>query len=985
MATRFYLPASGSVDITPSYDTQWNNTLSAARAPLVTSKSSTSHTEVARSETSGSRQYMLFRQYVSAPLNAQTISGTVTITIRGRESSVSANAFIHSVIRVIAPDGSTVRGTLYSPGLSAANTTPGAFGHEFQQTTTVGAGEVRYIDAASLTSVSAQAGDYLVVELGAQLANTSTSGMTAGMTFGDTASSDLPTTTTYTTDDAPWVEFSANISFQSSTSEGSATGSWSASGSASGSQPVQGIGSATGSWSAAGTNSGTRTSSGTSTGAWSFSGSATGSTPAAYIGNDTASTDVTVPGNAVSGTFLGQRFTTTITFDKVAAQLPTYGSSTTDVRIRLYKDVDLSGNGTLVKSVDITDHPDNGWAELTLDSSESGSGTYEIRVYELSGTLGWWHNTSNVFADGQASSGDSSSYTSGSSSSGDRVFRVYYATAAQKSGSGSGSFSFSGSAAGAVAHSGSSTGAFSFTGTGTGEQPTGGSSTGTWNVSGSASGARQSTGSVSAPFTVTGSSNGVRESAGQATGSFSFAGDASGARASAGSTSGTWAVTGVAVGEFVAAGSASGASAWSASATGEMPLEVRSGAGTASQVSLDSACAGTKSTSAAGASQGVGLFLRYNYVSIDGLHIYGGLKRHSAQVSTAVSLTSSSTGNHYVAISGNEDGATLETASYVGQNITAVRSFDAVGIKVWNNQGPQTIDLYLYQDHFGSTTLVASYSETVPNTSGQWVEFTFDALPAGNYHLTTGSNSLLNWLSDASGTNDYTGGVPTWRSGGVWVADTGAGDRTLRVFELSDDRDGSGSSTGLSLSSTAAGTKGTSGTGDQTSVSAVQDSTGTKSTSASGSVYTVVVETTGNGGLSQSRAGNPLVVSASNSVGDGFKGGDGETVPDAVLVTNSTASGSKAWSGSLSAILEVTGFSTGTKSTSGTGQQTGTSASVTVVGYKDVALAGTSQVVVVIPSRRALGYDPDRASDVHYRTRGVQSAWYLGTLRTFHK
>ena len=89
MATRFYLP---SANTTPAYTPTprgWNNTANAATAQkLVRTKSGSTqaYTQISCNTTSG-RQYHLMRQFVSDPLQAQTISGTLTASIKCYESS----------------------------------------------------------------------------------------------------------------------------------------------------------------------------------------------------------------------------------------------------------------------------------------------------------------------------------------------------------------------------------------------------------------------------------------------------------------------------------------------------------------------------------------------------------------------------------------------------------------------------------------------------------------------------------------------------------------------------------------------------------------------------------------------------------------------------------------------------------------------------------------------------------------------------------
>ena len=215
MATRFYFPRIGGTPsappapISPTQASAWNTVPAITRALLSPSKTGTqtsSETTATYSETVTTVGNLLHKQFVSDPLSAQTISGTFTIVIRGGESAMSADASFQIVIRVLSNNGSTVRGTLFAGHTAALNTTPGALGCELPTSTS--AFSLRNI---ALTSVAAQAGDRLVVELGHRYHNTSATSYGAFFTFHD----DL-ITADFTVDGeknslVPWIEFSGNI------------------------------------------------------------------------------------------------------------------------------------------------------------------------------------------------------------------------------------------------------------------------------------------------------------------------------------------------------------------------------------------------------------------------------------------------------------------------------------------------------------------------------------------------------------------------------------------------------------------------------------------------------------------------------------------------------------------------------------------------------------------------------------------------------
>ena len=203
--TRFYLSSTNStVGISPTQDAGWDVTGGLDRRLMSTTKDASAATSKSSGgsglSAAGNRD-LIIRQYVSPAIAAQTISGTVSIQVRGNMSSTSSRTGKMTVIiRVIASDGTTVRGTLYS-------TLGAGVGSDYSTTLTN-----RSVAGASLSSVSASAGDYIVVELG--WTYTSGSGNTTGtMSFGSDSGTDLPVNETETNAYNAWIEFSNGIIF----------------------------------------------------------------------------------------------------------------------------------------------------------------------------------------------------------------------------------------------------------------------------------------------------------------------------------------------------------------------------------------------------------------------------------------------------------------------------------------------------------------------------------------------------------------------------------------------------------------------------------------------------------------------------------------------------------------------------------------------------------------------------------------------------
>lgn len=200
MATRFYLADVGTPTVTPAYTAGWNVTTDADRRPLVrklllaTLDPMVSKTINIPNLTS---QNVLSRQYVGEPMRAQTIlgTGTVSLVVGCTESGLTSNGFLSLVVTVVSMDGLTSRGTVYS-----------IFTTDVEYAT---AQATRIVSAAAVTQTAVQAGDRLVVEIGAAVSAPAVS--TNIHRYGTSGGLDFALTSALTTDLNPWVEFSQDL------------------------------------------------------------------------------------------------------------------------------------------------------------------------------------------------------------------------------------------------------------------------------------------------------------------------------------------------------------------------------------------------------------------------------------------------------------------------------------------------------------------------------------------------------------------------------------------------------------------------------------------------------------------------------------------------------------------------------------------------------------------------------------------------------
>lgn len=200
MATRFYLPSTGAAPISPGFG-GWGQTTSADRLAAVKTRISSAMTNKSTANSS-TVQTILNRQYVYGPIAAQTINGNVKGQLRGLESNAAMDATAAIHIRVVKPDA-TDRGTLLAITAAAL-----AGSNEYPTGT---ATNKNTLVSTALSSVTAVAGDYLVIEIGVKQ-NSASTNRSVTHVFGDNdATTDLPEDQTTTATNNPWIEFSVTI------------------------------------------------------------------------------------------------------------------------------------------------------------------------------------------------------------------------------------------------------------------------------------------------------------------------------------------------------------------------------------------------------------------------------------------------------------------------------------------------------------------------------------------------------------------------------------------------------------------------------------------------------------------------------------------------------------------------------------------------------------------------------------------------------
>ena len=210
MAIRFYLPSTGTPSISPAINAGWEVSTNLDRRIMVTTRISSAMTNKTSVGNSGLANQQILRQYHSAALAAQTLSGTLKGQFRGSTTAVGATCPCVSLSKCNS-DGSVVT-SIIAPTQAADATTnaPPAF----DTTITNRKFETTPADTFLLTvpSTSIDDGDFLLLELGIH-ENNGNGARTATIVFGDDSGTDLPEDETTTAANNPWAEFSADIIF----------------------------------------------------------------------------------------------------------------------------------------------------------------------------------------------------------------------------------------------------------------------------------------------------------------------------------------------------------------------------------------------------------------------------------------------------------------------------------------------------------------------------------------------------------------------------------------------------------------------------------------------------------------------------------------------------------------------------------------------------------------------------------------------------
>lgn len=210
MATRFYVGAQrGDSPVYPTFHGSWEFKLEGwiTRMGLI-KQAGFGGFGTSAGEDSTSICDCATAMFVSDTLATQQITGTVQAQVLCREDDAAADGRAQMLVRVISQYGDTERGVALAHSGAALSS-------EFVAEPTAMTNRTFPLGgAASLTTVQAEAGDRLVVEMGWRAHNVSGSFLQGYLTFNAGGSTDLPVDQTTTDSSNAWIEFSMNITFE---------------------------------------------------------------------------------------------------------------------------------------------------------------------------------------------------------------------------------------------------------------------------------------------------------------------------------------------------------------------------------------------------------------------------------------------------------------------------------------------------------------------------------------------------------------------------------------------------------------------------------------------------------------------------------------------------------------------------------------------------------------------------------------------------
>jgi len=198
--TRYYLNTGTTSPVSPAANAGWNVTTGAIRYQMSEVKDgSTLANNTSAAVGAVAVRKVLIDQWVSLPLAAQTITGTLTGQIRydiSSTTSTTGQGFCY--LRIISNDGTSIVtevGTMTTTNLSTTTTN-------------------RTLISLNVGTLNINAGERICIDIGWNYSVGTNTARTAFISTGSSSGTDLPADNTATAANDPWLEFSDNITLQ---------------------------------------------------------------------------------------------------------------------------------------------------------------------------------------------------------------------------------------------------------------------------------------------------------------------------------------------------------------------------------------------------------------------------------------------------------------------------------------------------------------------------------------------------------------------------------------------------------------------------------------------------------------------------------------------------------------------------------------------------------------------------------------------------
>lgn len=198
MATRLYFSGEVAAEALPDFDPAWDSTADAVSMSLVAEKTDSGVVSV--NAFSGSLK-VAFGRFVSSPLAAQTITGTVKCYLMVADRDSTSGCLSYMALKVVSSDGQTVRGTLL------------ALSHHGSGLEFVSLFTNRLYASNAVSEVECQVGDRLMAEIGVFNGSLSED---MRLITGAPNIADIPENETNQEQLDGWLELSMDLAFQSS-------------------------------------------------------------------------------------------------------------------------------------------------------------------------------------------------------------------------------------------------------------------------------------------------------------------------------------------------------------------------------------------------------------------------------------------------------------------------------------------------------------------------------------------------------------------------------------------------------------------------------------------------------------------------------------------------------------------------------------------------------------------------------------------------